>query len=99
MKILLADPPWFTLQGVQASTVSLGLAQLAGVLEENGYDVMLWNGDIYGGDSRAAERVVQENSAANEKSGHAGHPSFARFRSLLSEFSPDVTGISSMTAD
>ena len=99
MKILLADPPWFTLQGVQASTVSLGLAQLAGVLEENGYDVMLWNGDIYGGNSRAAERVVQENSAANEKSGHAGHPSFARFRSLLSEFSPDVTGISSMTAD
>src|SRR3989339_661 len=99
MKILLADPSWFTLQGVQASTVSLGLAQLAGVLEENGYDVALWNGDIYGGGNRAAERLVQENLAVNEKSGHSGHPAFSRFRSLLSEFSPDVVGITSMTAD
>jgi len=52
MKILLIDPPWYTLQGVNAATVSLGLAAIAGVLEDRGHEVALFNGDLYGSGPR-----------------------------------------------
>lgn len=98
MKILLVDPPWYAVQGISSTTVSLGLASLAGVLENAGHDIRIWNGDLYGGDSKAGESVAGSfnwRSAGDLRN----HPAYKNIIVQINEFKPDVVGITSMTAD
>lgn len=98
MKILLADPPWFTLQGIQSSTVSLGLSAISSVLEQEGHEVAIWNGDLYNYKTETAEGIISEISITSFEENNEPLP-FKKFRSVLKEFSPDLVGITSMTAE
>lgn len=95
VKILLVDPPWYTLQGVKAATVSLGLAAIAGVLEAQGHEVALFNGDLYGGGPRSRESTLTSPAAPPDLE----HPAYQRLRAVLQELRPEAVGITAMTAE
>jgi radical SAM superfamily enzyme YgiQ (UPF0313 family) len=95
MKILLIDPPWYTLQGVNAATVSLGLAAIAGVLEDRGHEVALFNGDLYGSGPRYGESTLIGRQGTPE----GEHPAYQRLREVLRQIRPEAVGITCMTAE
>jgi radical SAM superfamily enzyme YgiQ (UPF0313 family) len=95
LKILLVDPPWYTLQNICAATVSLGLASIAGMLERRGHEVSLFNGDLYGNGVSSSESSHNQNSVSPLKE----HPVYSRFRTVLRQACPDAVGITSMTAE
>ncbi len=95
MKILLIDPPWYTLHGVNVGTVSLGLAAIAGVLESQGHEVALFNGDLYGNGPRYRESTLIGRQGTPDEE----HPAYQRLRAVLRRIRPEAVGITSMTAE
>jgi len=95
VRILLVDPPWYTLQGVNAATVSLGLAAVAGVLEVRDHEVSIFNGDLYVSGERRRESTLTGNAVGPA----VEHPAYQRLREVLRETRPEAVGITSMTAE
>jgi radical SAM superfamily enzyme YgiQ (UPF0313 family) len=95
MKILLVDPPWYTLSGINAATVSLGLAAIAGVLEGQGHEIAIFNGDLYSSGRRYGESTLIGSQDVPD----GKHPAYQRLRAVLRQMRPDAVGITSMTAE
>ncbi|KPA14350.1 Cobalamin (vitamin B12)-binding domain protein, partial [Candidatus Magnetomorum sp. HK-1] len=45
MKILLINPPWYRLQNLVSTYPPMGALYIAGILEKNGYECVVWNAD------------------------------------------------------
>lgn len=101
-KILLINPPWQRLFDESYPLVPLGLAYIAGVLEQYGYNVVIYNADFDPTKDKIGivsnvERVSKYNmylSILND----ANHPLWKEIMSVISQQSPDVIGISATTA-
>ena len=99
-KILLVSPPWYRMFGQSSNTSPLGLCYIAAVLEEQGYDVAIYNADYKKGLSYGAG-VRQITSKYNEYLRilkDINHPLWREVATVISKESPDIVGISVTTA-
>lgn len=99
MKILLINPPWSRILGGSLEASPLGLCYIAAVLEEHGYDVSIYNADYKSG--------LQLTSTADMTGKYEeylrvlkdiNHPLWGEVGAAISKQSPDLVGISVMTA-
>lgn len=106
MKILLINPPYRRLMGVGSSYFPLGLGYLAAILEKDGYEVKIYNGEVpkkgegenhskyKGGD------FIHIMSSHQQYLKNVGDDSFFVWQQLkksFDEFDPDLVGISVRT--
>jgi len=98
MRILLIDPPYRRFTGGSNFYFPTGLAYLAAVLSQSGYDVSIYDVDIvertYGLEfGREYEQLQQYIDAVND----SDHPVWVEVRRVLEEVKPDIVGITAMT--
>jgi len=46
MKILLIDPPWYSLQGISSTPIPLGLGYLGAILKKDGHNCVILSGEV-----------------------------------------------------
>jgi anaerobic magnesium-protoporphyrin IX monomethyl ester cyclase len=99
MKILLINPPWARMLGGSLEAAPLGLCYVAAVIEEQGYDVSIYNADY--------KRGLQLTSTVDMTGMYKeylrvlkdiNHPLWREIGAVISKQSPDLVGISVMTA-
>ena len=101
MKTLLINPPWVRLFGFPVFTFPSGLCYIAAVLEDNGFDVSVYDMDNVKG------RVKPILSSANSLDDRVykeylnvlddfDHPLWKEVRAVISKQSPDIIGITAM---
>ncbi len=101
-KILLIDPPFFRFMGERQSATPLGLAYIAGVLVEKGFEVSIYNADF---DHR--KQLPECNKAySNEVSTFDRYKAaitdldndiYSEVISTISDYHPDLIGITVRT--
>ena len=94
MRILLIDPPFQRFMGFYRYYYPLGLASMAAVLRRAGHEVMVYDADHLG----AAETLSWTGVAERHEEYLKGlsdedHPIWREVKSVVSEFAPDVVGI------
>lgn len=98
-KILLISPPWYRIFGESSDSSSLGLCYIAAVLEEHGYDVSIYNADYNIGLQPTS--IVKMTSKYEEYLrilNDMNHPLWKEVKTVIAKQSPDIVGISVMTA-
>jgi radical SAM superfamily enzyme YgiQ (UPF0313 family) len=99
MKILLIQPPWYGFQNVASNRVHLGLVYIGAVLEKNGDDVLILNGEtFFKGGTAESEKIVIDEDAYLENL-KPDHYVFAEIIKTAENFHPDIIGFSLMTAN
>jgi len=100
-KILLINPPWNRLFGESAFIFPLGLSYIAGVLEEHGFDVAVYNADFSAGRGRPLDRWYRSRTTKYGDYLHilndSDHPLWQEIEAVISQQSPDIIGISVTT--
>jgi anaerobic magnesium-protoporphyrin IX monomethyl ester cyclase len=101
MRVLLINPPWDRLRGVNPdASFPLGLGYLASILRNDDVDVMIYNGED------VDPAVIKQSRVANLMQAHDvylsalkddSHPVWIEVGKLLTEYSPDIIGIYTMT--
>jgi len=99
MRILLVQPPFYGFQNINSPRLYLGLAYIGAVLEKQGHEVLIINGELCFSELKASgeegftvnEEIYKEGLAFN-------HSVFDEIMRITKEFKPDVAGISFMTA-
>lgn len=98
-KVLLISPPWYRIFGGCSDSSPLGLCYIAAVLEKHGYNVSVYNADYK---TKLQLVSVVEMTAKYDKYlrtlKDANHPLWKEIGTVISEQSPDIVGISVMTA-
>ena len=99
MKTLLVDPPFYRFIKYYNRYFPLGLAYLAGVLREQGHEVLIYDADANVERAREMDFSVLENKYENylRQVSTLSHPIWNEFRTVLSDFKPEVVGISVFT--
>jgi len=98
MKILLIQPPWYGFQNIVSHRLYLGLAYIGAVLEQNGHEVLILNGENFfkklkdGKEGLVIDDVEYKNNFSSE------HYVFAEILNEVKKINPDVVGVSFMTA-
>ncbi|MBI4287967.1 MAG: radical SAM protein [Chloroflexi bacterium] len=99
-KVLLINPPWYRLFGEESPSSPLGLCYIGAVLEQNGYDVAIYNGDF--SKSGIGLPSATKKTTMYETYLHAlqdpGHSIWSEVRAVVSQQKPDVVGISLRTS-
>jgi anaerobic magnesium-protoporphyrin IX monomethyl ester cyclase len=105
-RVLFINPPWYRLQGLVSTYPPMGCLYIAGVLEENGYECVVWNADY----SEEADGVTEGSSTINmdamsKKHDHylhalktPSHPLWREVRDVIAEHQPDAVCIAVHTA-
>ena len=77
----------------------MGLCYLAGVLEENGFDVLVYNADFKAGAglTQAIEMTANYDNYLQILE-NINHPLWKEVGAVISQQSPDIVGISATTA-
>ncbi len=98
-KILLISPPWFRLLGGSSPPSPLGLCYIAGVLEEDGFDVRVYNADFKArtGLSQASEMTANYDNYLQTLE-NINHPLWKEVEAVISLQSPDIVGVTVTTA-
>ena len=99
MKILLIQPPWFGFQNIISLRPYLGLAYIAAILEKDGHQVCIFNGETFFKDIKNEGEHFSINEAAYLKNFTREHHVYKDIMTAAKEFSPDIVGISFMTAN
>ena len=100
MRILLINPPFNRLKGIQSVYFPLGLGSLAAVLRKNGFKVGIYNAEnpVEKLPEMSHVMLLEQHykyiQALNDKS----HFVWQEIQNILSMFKPDVVGISVLTA-
>ena len=99
MKVLLIDPPWFSLQGMPSPSLSLGLLYLGSYLEKFGHNCIIFSGEI-GFTKRITYQkvVINEDCLTNLDKNPVWINVVKKLACLLEEFNPDIVGITMPTA-
>ncbi|MBN1765724.1 MAG: B12-binding domain-containing radical SAM protein [Sedimentisphaerales bacterium] len=99
MKILLIQPPWYGFQNIVSRRLYLGLAYLAAILKENGCQVSILNGESFFDNIEPVEESVLINRDDYLHNISASHEVYQKIMKVLTEFDPELVGISFMTAN
>ena len=98
MKVLLIDPPFKRFTGLANYYFPLGLAYLAGAAREDGHDVVIYDADApeKSSDINFTEDYVRMNRYITRLQ-QDKDPVWDELGRVITEFQPDVIGISAMT--
>jgi radical SAM superfamily enzyme YgiQ (UPF0313 family) len=94
MNILLIEPPFYLFQGTRGTSASYGLTMLAAVVSGMGHEVRVYAPDLEYPGEPAEIGVVSHISEYDKKAGAVTK----RLREIITSFSPDVVGLSLLTA-
>ena len=101
MKVLLIDPPWYSLQGMSSAPVALGLGYLASCLERAGHKCLIFSGEV-GIVKRIKHQKVVLEDGEDETSQLKRNPAWKKviekLSFLLQRFKPEIVGITIPTA-
>jgi len=101
MRVLLINPPWDRLRGVNPDTsFQLGLGYLASALRDNGIDVMIYNAEDVDPDVIKQSRVkslMDTHDLYLKALKNDDHPVWKEVEKLISDYNPDLLGIYTMT--
>jgi radical SAM superfamily enzyme YgiQ (UPF0313 family) len=92
-KILLIQPPWYCLQGILSQNIHLGVCYIGAVLEQDGYNVKIINGET----SFVSHYQNEKISIDLEHYFNRLRPDFDAFQCIfkyVDDFDPDVIGMS-----
>lgn len=100
IKTLLVNPPYQRLRGILSYQLPMGLLYLSAVLKNQGFDVMVFNGE-----NATSEETLQEGYIAafdnfpiyKENLHNYSHPAWKDYISTLVSYNPDIVGFSAMT--
>lgn len=105
MKILLINPPYRRLMGTGSAYFPLGLGYLAGVLEKEGHNVKIYNGEV----PRNKKEYESNHKGGDFKHIMSSHAEYLKnlkdkdffvwkeFKKSLNDFNPDLVGITART--
>lgn len=98
MKILLIDPPFYRFIGYYNRYFPLGLACLAAVLRQEGHEVLIYDADCNVNPSKI-DFISLEDSYPRylESAKDKNHPLWREAKKVISDFKPDLAGISVWT--
>ncbi|MBI4287981.1 MAG: cobalamin B12-binding domain-containing protein [Chloroflexi bacterium] len=98
-KVLLINPPWYRIFGESMYNNPLGISYLAGVLEQSGIEVSIYNPDIVtrGKKSTDESRIPKYHTYINTLRS-LEHPLWSEVETVIARHQPDLVGITVMTA-
>lgn len=97
-KVLLIAPPFYRLMGSHYNGLHLGIAYVAAVLKQNGYDVRLYNADYLDTEQYLNQRQLFENSPTYKVLlNDLGYPVWKQVEDEIARFAPDIVGITMLT--
>jgi len=99
MKVLLIQPPWYGFQNIVSTRLYLGLAYLAAVLEKNGDEVVIFNGETFFDSIEKGNENIVIDEEVYLKNFSSSHTVYAKIMEATRDFKPDLAGISFMTAN
>jgi len=98
-KVLLISPPWYRIFGGSSFASPLGLCYIAAVLEEHGYDVVIYNADFKNNLELISDREITARYDEYLRIlKNINHPLWKEIQRVISYQSPDIVGISVTTA-
>ena len=98
MRILLADPPFYRLIGYYNRYFPLGLAYIAAVLRREGHEVLIYDADCNVNPSKMDFIGLEESYPHYLRSvKDKNHPVWQEARQVISDFKPEIIGISVWT--
>lgn len=99
---MLINPPWYRFFGGQLSAYPIGVCYLGAVLEREGIKVTVYNADYPRGKKGDFFLQVGTMTQRHQKYLHAlnnsGHPIWREIEDVIRKESPDVVGVTVMTA-
>jgi radical SAM superfamily enzyme YgiQ (UPF0313 family) len=108
MKVLLIHPPWHRLFKSELAEAPMGLGHIAAVLREHGYECVIYNADYNYGDSVSLTDYSSISAGySSMRRGHSEYlkiledlknPLWLEIQDVIKRLSPDIVGISAMTA-
>ncbi len=105
MKTLLINPPWVRLFGFPVFTFPSGLCYIAAVLEDDGFDVSVYDMDNVKGQTKGRVKpILSSPNSLDDKVykeylnllDDLDHPLWKEVRTMISKQSPDIVGITAM---
>jgi radical SAM superfamily enzyme YgiQ (UPF0313 family) len=98
MRILLIDPPFYRLIGYYNRYFPLGLASLAAVVKSKGHEALVLDSDANISPDKMNFAGLEQTYPDYLREVRSGtHQAFADIRRILTEFKPDIIGISVWT--
>lgn len=99
-KILLIAPPFYRLMGSHYNGLHLGISYIAAVLKEHGHVISIYNTDYVDNNEYLNQTQLLENySLYKEILNDISHPIWSEIRHNISDFSPDIVGMTMLTAN
>lgn len=99
-KILLISPPFYRLMGSHHNGINLGLSYIAAVLQENNYNVRIYNADYVDSENYLSQRQIFENyNTYREIIDDLSNPIWREIEDNIKKFDPDIIGITMFTAN
>ena len=99
MKILLIQAPWYGFQNIISGRLYLGLAYLAAVLDKEGHQVQIFNGETFFKNIINQREKVVINEEDYLKNFNSDHQVYKEIMKAVQDYKPDIVGISFMTAN
>ncbi len=100
MRVLLVAPPFYRLLGSHYNGLHLGIAYIAAVLKEHGHFVKIYNADYGGSAEYANQRQLFEHYPSYKAIlNDTAHPIWGEIKENISDFAPDLIGITMLTAN
>ena len=98
MKILLIDPPFYRLIGYYNRYFPISLAFLAGVLQKEGHEVLIYDADCNVSPSKMELSYLEDSySLYLESLKDDNHTVWREIRKTIGDFNPDLIGITVWT--
>jgi len=101
MRILLVDPPFHAFMKYDRWHFPASLAQLAAVAHEDGHEVLIYDADKYFPKdlaTRDRNYMIKQQSLYTDNVNNTDHYIWQHFEQFLSEYKPDVIGVSVYTS-
>lgn len=94
-KVLLIAPPFERFMGYSRFYYHIGLASLAAVLDQNGFDVMVYDADYdVNGNMLNAEELMERHHCYEDEVEDESHPIWKEVVEVVRQFQPDTIGVS-----
>ncbi|MFC2025015.1 B12-binding domain-containing radical SAM protein [Chloroflexota bacterium] len=99
-RILLIAPPFYRLLGSHYNGLHLGIAYIAAILKEHGHFVKIYNADYCEIGEYANQRQLFENYTSYKAIlNDPVNPIWGEIKDNISNFTPDIVGITMLTAN
>jgi len=98
MKILLIDPPWYSLQGISSTPPSLGLFYIGAYIKKNGHECLISSGELGITKKIKHQKVLINSKDFKDIERNPAYKKYvSRLYSILKRFRPDVVGFTAPT--